>query len=96
MTPEFADALTAFLLNAQLGCDRQHGERKGYTTISYEDGRRYTRIIATEGDQRSAWAFVDKTNGDILKADSWKAPAKNFPRGNIFRDYKEFSWTGVK
>lgn len=35
--------------------------------------------------------------GDILKAASWKAPAKNFVRGNIF-DLTESSyirWTGV-
>lgn len=32
---------------------------------------------------RSAHCFVDMTNGDILKPDSWKKPAKH-ARGNIF------------
>ena len=33
----------------------------------------------------SAYCFVDRTNGDVLKAASWKAPAKH-ARGNIFDD----------
>jgi hypothetical protein len=39
---------------------------------------------------RSAWAFVDKTTGDVLKAASWKKPAKH-ARGNIFDE-----WNGLK
>jgi hypothetical protein len=48
-------------------------------------GKRYVRIVSTESisDSRSAVCFVDK-EGNIWKAASWKAPAKNFPRGNIF------------
>ena len=30
----------------------------------------------------AAWAFVDRTNGDVLKPASWNAPAKH-ARGNI-------------
>jgi hypothetical protein len=52
--------------------------------ISYEPGRRYIRIISTYHDQRSCFGFVDATNGDVLKSAGWKAPAKNFARGNIF------------
>ncbi len=33
--------------------------------------------------RNSAWAFVDRTNGDVLKPASWRAPAKH-ARGNIF------------
>ena len=29
------------------------------------------------------WAFIDKTNGNILKPATWKAPAKH-ARGNIY------------
>ena len=32
---------------------------------------------------RSAFAFVDKKTGDVLKPASWSAPAKH-ARGNIF------------
>jgi hypothetical protein len=34
---------------------------------------------------RSVYCFVDKTNGNILKSASWKAPAKH-ARGNIFSE----------
>jgi hypothetical protein len=47
------------------------------------EGGRYIRIIKNRGGYRSAYCFVDKTNGDILKAASWAAPAKH-ARGNIF------------
>lgn len=46
-----------------------------------EEGRRYIKVIR-EG---SVHCFVDKTNGDVLKAASYKAPAKH-ARGNIFND----------
>ena len=34
--------------------------------------------------------------GDILKAASWKAPATNFVRGNLFeKTFDRVRWTGV-
>ena len=45
-------------------------------TASY--GKRYIRIVR-EG---SAFAFIDASNGDVLKADGWKRPAKH-ARGNV-------------
>lgn len=66
-------------------------------------GRRYARIVALGykhgyGSPRTVWGFIDMTNGDLLKANSWKAPAKNFARGNIFdtdRGLLGQKWTGV-
>lgn len=49
--------------------------------ISFERGQKYARIVE-EGNQRSVFCFVDLSNGDILKAAGWKAPAKH-ARGNI-------------
>ena len=43
------------------------------------DGKRYIKLTRNG----SVVAFIDKTNGDVLKAASWKAPAKG-ARGNIF------------
>ena len=42
-------------------------------------GRKYAKIV----NGGSVYCFVDRTNGDILKAASWKAPAKH-ARGNIY------------
>jgi hypothetical protein len=38
--------------------------------------------------------FIDLTNGDILKADGWKAPAKH-ARGNIRVGNAENLWNGA-
>ena len=54
--------------------------------LEMSDGRRYIRIdVINDGGrgQRSVWAFIDKTTGDILKPAGYKAPAKH-ARGNLF------------
>tara|TARA_R100000152_G_C6738899_1_gene162822 strand:+ start:168 stop:569 length:402 start_codon:yes stop_codon:yes gene_type:complete len=57
--------------------------------LSVNKGRRYDKIISsdigTSSNQTRVYAFVDKTNGNILKPATWKAPAKH-PRGNIYED----------
>ena len=50
--------------------------------ISYTMGRKYARIVRTCSG-RYVHGFVDLENGDLLKAASWKSPARNFARGNI-------------
>jgi hypothetical protein len=45
-------------------------------------GRRYWRVVRESFGAKSAYCFVDKTNGDILMAATWKAPAKH-ARGNV-------------
>lgn len=49
--------------------------------ITVRKGRRYMKVCRGG----SVYAFVDTTNGDVLKPASWKAPAKH-ARGNIFAD----------
>jgi hypothetical protein len=63
-------------------------------------GKKYARIVSADADghHRSAWGFIDMTNGDVLKCAGWKAPAKNFARGNISDDQNGLgraSWTSV-
>lgn len=53
-------------------------------TLEVNNGRRYYRVERVD-NQRSAHCFIDRTNGDVLKSASWKAPAKH-ARGNIFSD----------
>lgn len=52
--------------------------------ITIDHGKRYVKLIITSKyEDKSVYGFVDKTNGDILKAASWKVPAKH-ARGNIY------------
>jgi len=68
--------------------------------LSVEEGKAYYKIVTRSGSSRSVHSFIVKENGpkfkrgDILKAASWNAPAKNQARGNIFGAYKTL-WTGA-
>ena len=57
--------------------------------ISYTEGKRYFKLIRRD----SVHCFVDKTNGDVLKAAGWNKPAKH-ARGNIFDDHNGLRWMG--
>ena len=53
-------------------------------TRKVEFGRKFARVFKEEkGGGRSAYCFVDRSNGDILKTAGWKGPAKG-ARGNIY------------
>lgn len=56
-----------------------------WSIIEAEVGTKYARLVScgTHGSSsRFAYAFIDLTNGDILKSAGWKTPAKH-ARGNI-------------
>ena len=60
-------------------------QERGYNwteTYSVMYGKKYARIVLDNGGQRSAAAFVDLSNGDVLKTASWASPAKK-ARGNV-------------
>ena len=67
----------------------------------YVMGRKYAKIIhiTKPGNQKSAHAFVDMNTGDVMKAASWKAPAKGI-RYNLLDDksrqemYLRAEWSG--
>ena len=61
----------------------KHFPNNAPQTLNLEPGKKYCRIVQIGPGTRSAWAFVDMANGDVLKAASWKLPAKH-ARGNIF------------
>lgn len=55
-------------------------------TFSIQTGRRYIKInLHSSNGQTFVHAFVDRTNGDVLKPATFKAPAKH-ARGNIFAE----------
>ena len=54
--------------------------------IGVEHGTKYARIVKYDqyNGGKSVHTFVNLNNGDILKSGSWKSPAPNGVRGNIF------------
>jgi len=67
--------------------------------IEFETGSKYVKVVSISGGgSRSVHCFVEKANGNILRAASWKAPARNFIRGNVFDQASYIDrvrWTGV-
>ena len=85
------------------GEDR-HGTRarmcsEYHASLTYYMGKKYVKVTTNE----SVCAFVvacedDKKFmfGDILKPAGWKAPARNFRRGNVLdRTFDRVRWTGA-
>lgn len=87
--PSFEVALKAWLEKAQEIVNAYHKEMGYYNLpparLTLEMGRKYVRVVRTEGQGigRSVHCFINTENGDVLKAASWKTPAKG-ARGNIF------------
>ena len=67
--------------------------------IEFEPGSKYVKVVSISGGgSRSVHCFVEKANGNILRAASWKAPARNFIRGNVYDQASYINrvrWTGV-
>ena len=86
LTENLADALNLWLGKCRIMIEdyfRAKFQNLVPSQLYLEEGSRYFRVVCTtDGANRSAWAFIDKTNGDILKSASWKAPAK-WARGNL-------------
>ena len=66
--------------------------------ITTMPGRKFVRLVREAelypGSSRSAFGFIDMSNGDILKADGWKKPAKH-ARGNIRVGDVSNGWNGA-
>lgn len=54
-------------------------------TVEVDWGIKFARVVIVAPGQHSAYCFIDLSNGDILKAASYKAPAKG-KRGSIWND----------
>ncbi len=78
------------MLIADYGKDAKEGESKedyakrvhGIQPTTFERGQKWVRIVKNAW-QRSAFCFVDASNGNIHKANTWKTPEKKHVRGNI-------------
>lgn len=66
--------------------------------IEFEEGNKYIKVVSVSWNSRSVHSFVEKKTGNIWRAASWKAPARNHVRGNVF-DQSSYlnrtTWTGV-
>lgn len=67
--------------------NREPLPREHPVILEVDTGRKYWRLWrigkGTHYAQKSAYCFVDQTNGNILMPATWKKPAKH-ARGNIF------------
>lgn len=67
-------------------------------TVRFEVGNKYIKVL-TENSVHSFVCIKDVgkfVRGDILKAASYNAPARNFARGNVItRDFTNVTWTGA-
>ena len=94
MNAQFQEKLESFVAGCQAICEANHA---GYSKITVDPkGVKYARIVSEHGGSRSVHCFVNRENGDVLKAATWAAPAKH-ARGNIFDEHnglKNMRWTG--
>lgn len=66
--------------------------------VEFDEGKKYVKVVMVSWGSRSVHSFVEKETGLIWRAKSWKAPALNHPRGNIFDNssfVNRISWTGI-
>tara|TARA_Y100000592_G_scaffold92263_1_gene153708 strand:+ start:788 stop:1198 length:411 start_codon:yes stop_codon:yes gene_type:complete len=98
----FDEAMDKLLENIQYAYEEWNGhDTDKKLDLSLNPGRKFIKVV--EGNR--VWGFVAKVDGthcglpmskgDILKAATWRAPAKH-SRGSIFDKemHKSFSWTG--
>jgi hypothetical protein len=71
-------------------------------SIRVVDGKKYLKVVTGGPGQERVHSFICKQDqgefkaGDVLKAASWAAPARNFARANLFQgDFSQIRWTGA-
>lgn len=103
---DMSNAIAGYLAHIQkdfdlwrTGCS--YPEESLNLNLNIDTGSTYIKIMEHGSRVHSFIVAKDKgkfRRGDILKAASWKAPAKNFIRGNIFDSLsyeKRVRWTGA-
>lgn len=94
----FDDALANFIALCQEKINAHYTEHLTNLTppilTASTRGKKYVRIVKTETftSGRSVYCFIAKSDGAILKAASWKAPAKH-ARGCIYNSDPTFGTT---
>lgn len=104
--PQFEAALSSYCDFITENYTQFNKKNPGEFAATHENaGHKYIRIVTASYGSKSSHSFVVREDtgtfkkGDILKSAGWKAPAKNFIRGNIF-DPKSYTararWTGIQ
>ena len=85
MDNNFKETLESFIAECQTLVTDKYKVYSNVLLVKY--GKKYAKIITSRDGVtvESAWAFINISNGDILKPASWSAPAKH-ARGNIYND----------
>lgn len=101
--PMYIDHLTKLRAELDAGYTYRSGNPNQFNfRYVLANGRNYIKVIACDDTgHRSCHSFIVKKadlhfkQGDILKAATWNAPARNFRRGNIMeQNYSSISWAG--
>lgn len=79
MQNNFDEKFASFFQGVTKLLNEHQNQVNFFREISVEHGRRYAKVVVGG----AAFCFIDRTNGDVLKSASWRAPAKH-ARGNIF------------
>lgn len=99
ITPEMVDAeMPNFINRCREMLDEHYTKSYPNLTVPHvfiDGGRKYIKI-AKRDNQTSVWFFVRAADGAILKAASWKTPALNYTRGNIFDETLPVGPYGVR
>jgi hypothetical protein len=67
---------------------------KQFAVLSAEEGPKYARIVIADScGGRSAFCFVEKATGNVLKSAGWGTPEKRNPRSNIHN--ADFGASGI-
>jgi hypothetical protein len=102
---EFQMSLDEYVAHLQADYNSKGGNQ--FIEFTYVLGRKYVHVIMNHigqfsAGQRSSHSWImlgdDKQfkHGDILKSASWKAPARNFARGNILEgNFSNIRWAGI-
>ena len=94
--PDIDDAIADFVPKVQKMIVEHYEEKFSNLeppVLSVKNGSKYTKIIKTN-NQISVWGFIDRSNGNVLKAESWRKPAKH-ARGNLYDPDSGMKYIGI-
>jgi len=106
MEEGIALAVEKMILDYMEFCSRDEMKRRFISSIKIEQLQKWVKITADNGVkmfivtapnvERNGTSGLFEI-GDILKPASYKAPTKNFARGNVFKPggLKSIRWTGA-